>query len=432
MSDPLGKQPAVLTPEALAEVMQVTMRIGTLMLSSGTSSYRVKQAMRAVAATLGMERLTAHVMLTEITDSGFSGPYCHTEVGEIATIGVNANRLAALEQLYLTLPVTVTPSMVAATLDRIAALQPLYSVSLTAIAVGLACGAFAALNAGGMVEFIAASVGAGIGQALRSQLLRRRLNQFAVTLCCAILAAGAYYLIVQGLMQFGLATPNHAAGYMSSVLFLVPGFPLVTAALDLARLDFSAGVSRIAYGLMLLTAGAIGVWFISTVAGLAPAPLLSPPDWKGMTVLLTVLLTVLFRVSMSFLAVLGFAILFNTPSKTAGVAAGLGAIGNVLRLALHDWGLALEPATLIGALSVGLLSSWTSARLHKPRILLSLPGIIVMVPGIPAYKTITFINQGEILEALQSALQAGFIVGAIGIGLGLARILTDPEWGFEK
>ena len=75
----------------------------------------------------------------------------------------------------------------------------------------------------------------------------------------------------------------------------------------------------------------------------------------------------------------------------------LSLLGNELRLALHDLGMALPPATFLGALAVGLLASLAQAALREPRIALTVPGIIIMTPGIYAFQTIVMLNQGDIL-----------------------------------
>ena len=58
---------AELTPaEILAEKSDAVCRMGALMLTSGTGSYRVKLAMGRVAAALGIEQLEAQVSINEI------------------------------------------------------------------------------------------------------------------------------------------------------------------------------------------------------------------------------------------------------------------------------------------------------------------------------------------------------------------------------
>jgi hypothetical protein len=93
-------------------------------------------------------------------------------------------------------------------------------------------------------------------------------------------------------------------------------------------------------------------------------------------------------------------------------------MGNTLRLALHDAGLALPPATFVGALAVGLLASLSRRWLPEPRIALTVPGVIMMVPGLYAIETVVQCNEGEILAALRSAVLVVFIVGANGDGAG--------------
>jgi uncharacterized membrane protein YjjB (DUF3815 family) len=54
-----------------------------------------------------------------------------------------------------------------------------------------------------------------------------------------------------------------------------------------------------------------------------------------------------------------------------------------------------------GVMEVG--TCLVANRLQTARIGLCLPGIIVMFPGTPVYKSIVFIQQGEILGAVLSS-----------------------------
>jgi len=83
------------------------------------------------------------------------------------------------------------------------------------------------------------------------------------------------------------------------------------------------------------------------------------------------------------------------------------------------------PAAFIGALTVGLLASLVARRLDVPPLALAVPGIIIMVPGIPAFQMIVLFNRGEMLEALQAASLCGFVTGALGIALATARVLAE-------
>ena len=95
---------------------------------------------------------------------------------------------------------------------------------------------------------------------------------------------------------------------------------------------------------------------------------------------------------------------------------------------MHDLGAGLAPATLLGALAVGVIASALRGPLHEPRIALTVPGIIIMVPGIYGFQTVVLLNQGDVLAALHPAVLGSFVVGAMALGLAAARFVTEPGW----
>jgi uncharacterized membrane protein YjjB (DUF3815 family) len=255
-------------------------------------------------------------------------------------------------------------------------------------------------------------------------MFRRRLNQYAVTTLCAILASGFYCLVVAGISTKGFQ-PSHAVGFISSVLFLVPGFPLVASLLDLLQHQTVAGMARLFYGILILLGAAFGLSVVAAVAGFSNAPAASAPHGVALDALL-------WRAVASFIGGCGFAILYNSSLRTVLAVGILSLVGNDLRLVLHDLGMALPPATFVGALMVGLLASLARAALREPRIALTVPGIIIMTPGIYAFQTIVMLNQGDVLAAIQAAAVCCFIVGAMAMGLAAARFLTERQWIIER
>ncbi|WP_242511331.1 threonine/serine ThrE exporter family protein [Pengzhenrongella frigida] len=413
-----------LEPVELIRQSGVVLRTGQLMLSAGTGSYRVKNAMQRVALALGLDRHHAHVTLTEITATSHRGSIFRTEVTEVRSIGVNSDRLAELERLTRALPPKVTVDEVSAELDRIERKPPLYRPLLNALWSSIACGAFAFLNNGGPVEILGVLVGAGLGQYVRRAFAHRRYNQFGAAMVAAAVACLGYLAFILGLEALGVVDPRHEIGYVSAVLFLIPGFPLVTAALDLAKLDFSAGVARLTYALMILTSAALSVWAVSSLAGLSPDPV-EP-------IVLAPVAMIALQALASFLGVLGFALMFNSPAKMALTAASIGMVANVVRIQLVDVGAAPQAGAAAAALSVGLMAAWLAPRMHVPRITVSVPAVVIMVPGAAAYRAVFFLNNGDMTQAISYGLQAGLVVVAIAIGLAGARMLTDRAWAFER
>jgi uncharacterized membrane protein YjjP (DUF1212 family) len=409
----------------------VALRVGRLSLSAGTGSYRVKASMARMAHALGVDRHEAQVTLTEITTTSHRGHSFRTEVSEVRTIGINADRLAELETLVSELETEaattgqeITVERATAELDRIAAKPPLYSAPLNALWSGIACAAFAFLNNGGPIEIGAVFVGAALGQAVRRALLHRGYNQFGVTMLAAAVAAFVYLGLVEGLHAAGAIEGRHQAGYVSAVLFLIPGFALVAAALDLARLDFSAGLARLTYALMVLVSAALALWAVSSIVGLEPAPARALDLAPGVLLAL--------RFAASFLGVLGFALMFNSPWRMALLAASVGMVANVVRLELVDSGFVAQSAAAVAALLVGLLAAYAAPRLPVPRVTISVPAVVIMVPGATAYRAVFNLADGATVPAIAYTVQAGLVVVALSIGLAVARMLTDRTWAFDR
>lgn len=410
-------------PPRLGEVLALVLRLGILLLRSGTTTFRVRERMRDFARALGVERLDAQISLNGIAATACADGQSCTRVAENLTLGINAQRLGALETLIRAMPPDASLASVHARLDAIEWTPPLYSVGITAIAVGLACGAFAYFNGGGAGEIAVVAVSATIGQGVRTFLLRRHLNQLAVTALCAFVTAALYGLIAVGSAHLTGHVIDDRAGFFSSVLFLIPGFPLVASLLDMIQLEFVAGLARFGYGVMLVLAGAVGLSAVASIielAAVAPAAAAWPP-----------VATLLLRAAGSFVGGLGFAILYNSARRDALIVGIMAIAGNCLRLELYDAGISLAAASFLGALLVGVLATLAVPHVRVPRITLTVPGVILMTPGVLCYDTIVLFAQGHVLGALRHGVLAGFVIGAMAMGLVVARFATDRKWAFE-
>jgi uncharacterized membrane protein YjjP (DUF1212 family) len=260
--NPMADESSVTEPIAneLADIMQVVMRIGVLMLRSGTVSFRVEQAMHRTAQALGAERLDAFVTLTGIMASIHRKNQHYTQIARVKNVGADMNRLGAIERLSQTIPPQT---------NAIESTPLLYPQPIRIVLVAIACGCFAVLNNGGAIEWLAATVGAGVGQSIRSYLQPSRLNVIAITIPCAAIATLFCHFTLQLLALIGWTTPNAQAGFLAAVLFLVPGMPLVTAALDLVRFDLSSGIARVAHALIVMFSVAIGILVTIPLIGIS-------------------------------------------------------------------------------------------------------------------------------------------------------------------
>jgi uncharacterized membrane protein YjjP (DUF1212 family) len=400
-------------------------RVGRLALSAGHGSYRVKNHMERVGSAIGLDAVRSSVSLTEIITTAWRGAMYRTTVTENRVTGINADRLAELEHYVGGLPEQADMVDISDELDRIEAKPPLYPAWGNALAAGVACAAFAFLNHGGPVECVGVLIAATVGQGIRHRMIRRGINQFGVTMLSAAVACSLYLLLVAFLGLFMANPAQHAAGYVAAILYLVPGFPLVTGALDLARLDLTAGISRLTFALMILGTSALSLWGVSQIVGLEPDPMQQtaglPPE----------LYWTLIAVA-SFVGVAGFAIMFNSPWHASFIAATIGMIANTARLwSVDELNIPTQAAAAGAALIVGLMARSIATPAGVPRLVVSVPAVVIMVPGVMAYRGVFALNAGDFGEGLAFAVQAFLAVGGLAVGLAMARFFTDHEWTFE-
>ena len=412
--------------DRLAYQSRVVLRLGQMLLAAGAGSYRVKASMRTCAEAVGIEKHHAQVTFTEVVATAYANGTFRTELAEQRLLGVNADRIDRITNYLASIEGTqVLVEDVDKALDEIERVKPLYGWLANALASGLACAAFAFLNAGGWVECSVVAIAAFIGQFLRRQMLKRHMNHFGVWMVCGGVAASVYILCVYLAQKYMGIEPTHQAGFISALLFLVPGFPLVTGIIDLVRHDFAGGIQRIVYVAMLVVSAGVAVWSISEAFNWSVTPeyVVSLPAYIHFPL----------RFFTSFVAAFGFAMLFNSPPKVCAAAALIGAVINTGRIALAvELGMPVPAAVGLAALCAGLLAAAVAAKTRYSRVTLSVPAVVIMIPGVPLYRSLTYLNNGQTLEALEQLSTVLFTIVAIGIGLAISRMLTDRAWLMES
>ena len=87
------------------------------------------------------------------------------------------------------------------------------------------------------------------------------------------MVASALYCVAAALAHragFGVGRSN--VGLVSSVLFLIPGFPLVTALLDQLQHETAAALSRLAHAMMFVLTAAVGLSVVIALVGFSIEP----------------------------------------------------------------------------------------------------------------------------------------------------------------
>ena len=413
------------TEASLTEKASIIGRVGIMLLSCGTGAWRVRSSMNALAEVMGIT-CTADIGLLSIEYTYFDGEEGFTQSLCLTNTGVNTSKLNRLENFIRDFEVEgkhMSGEQLHSFLDNIEKIHGLYSPIALGFAAALACGGFTFLLGGGPIEMLCAFIGAGIGNFIRCKLSKHHFTLFL----CIVSSVSAACLVYAGVLKIaelllGISI-QHEAGYICAMLFIIPGFPFITSGIDLAKLDMRSGIERLNYALIIILVATMTAWIMALLLHLQPVDFMkiSLPVWGW----------ILFRILASFCGVFGFSIMFNSPVRLAEVAAAIGAIANTLRLELVD--IAKFPpaaAAFIGALTAGILASLIKNKVGYPRISVTVPSIVIMVPGLYLYKG--FYNLGMMSLAVSASWFASaiLIIAALPLGLIFARILTDKTFRY--
>jgi uncharacterized membrane protein YjjP (DUF1212 family) len=386
---------------------------GGSMLAAGNTATRTREWIDLIAQKLGFDAVSVSLSPDCVAATARrSGEYV-TAMREVGQPAINAWRIAELEKLANGVNPGGAAYEISLKLAEIESSTPLYSKTQIALAVAMASGCFAFINGAAATEMITAAIGGGFGQWMRTWLSARQFNPFGAAALSATTASGVFVMVATLMRHVGFEFAHYPAGFIASVLFLVPGFPLVAGLFDLLQNQTSGAIGRLAHGTMILLAVALGLSIVIEVAGF---DLSREPPLE-----LAYSLKLLLRAIASFVAAGGFAMLFNSSLRTVLAAGLLALAANSLRLALTDIGVMLAPAAFFVALVIGLAALLADDRFNVPRMAMTVAPIVIMMPGVYAFEMIVLFNHGRMDEALQASASCGFVVGALAMGLATAR-----------
>ena len=408
---------------SLTDKTSIICRLAALILRTGAGGWRVRDAVNRASRALGVTA-TVSVGLTDIECTVRDGSEQRSQTVVIPDSGVNTNLLIDLDDFLAEIDERggeISAHEYHTKMDELKGKKPLYSPFLSGLASAFACAAFTFLLGGGPLEMFCAFVGAGLGQFVRRLLLANKINQL-LAVGAAVVVSCVVYLLVLFLISFALPDAmEHQMGYIGAMLFVIPGFPLITAALDMFLFDMRSGIERLTYAVLTILLATLIGWVLAVLLQLKPVDYIAY-DLPEVTMCF-------LRLMAAFIGVFGFSIMFNSPIKVALTAGVMGSISDTANLELVKYfGVAPEIGAFVGALIAGLLASAVWRKTRIPRTVITVPSIVIMIPGLYMYKSMFYMAQFETMDALTWLIRSCMIVMFLPVGLALARALTDSHW----
>ena len=414
--------------EAFAQIGQkaeLLLTVGQLLMENGADTSQIVRDMKRVAAYMGisLDKFHLHIMYTTLMLNISDEHHSHTSFRKCVKHGVNMRIISAISRLtWRALQDHYTLDEFKGELHAIATSPRSYPHWLTILSAGTGCGAFCTLFGCDVNAAIYTTIAAFIGKVVQLQCAERfGINPYVSMTFAAFTATIVAYLT----HLLPTATPWHPL--IAASLFLVPGIPMINGFSDMLNTYIISGAARIMHTGIIIGAMTFGIVFAIGMADFDSfTNLAMRPDSDY----------ALFALAAAIGAA-SFSILFNVPRRLLYAAAIGGAICVCTRnFFVFELGFGSEVGTLAGATFVSVIATRAIHWLHTPSLVLVVPAVIPLVPGVLIYRllfaiiNIRRLSLDELLVAIQSGVDAGLIILAIAIGAAMPNIFAKRS--FER
>ncbi|MGY2084519.1 threonine/serine ThrE exporter family protein [Blastococcus sp. SYSU DS0539] len=392
-------------PDAYRAV-DLSLRVGELLLSAGASAAEVTATCTVVARSCGLQRVECDITFTSITVSG------HPAAGAAPVSGLRLvqqreldySRATAVHNLVGDLAAgRVPPAEAEHRLRVIAVARHPYRRWVVTTARAVLAAAVALLLGAGAVVTVAAFGATVLVDLAIDRLGRRGLPAFFLNAAGGLIATSVALALVAA--DIGVRPSLVIAG---GIVLLLPGVTLVGSVHD-AITGFYVTASARAFETFLLTAGIISGVAVGLSIGVrlgVPVAMWDPPA--------NALADVPLQLAAAAAASAAFAVANHAPRRAVPPAAAAGALGWAVFLGLDQLRLSVTLATATAAIVIGLGSFVLAGRQRVPSLVYVAAGIIPLLPGLAIYRGLRRLTEGDTLGGIT------LLGTAITVGLALA------------
>ncbi|WP_257292424.1 threonine/serine exporter ThrE family protein [Endozoicomonas sp. ONNA1] len=245
-------------------VSRLLLDIAALLMSSGAHTDRVDRNVRRISHALGydIELFFSFAGIT-LTLSDQKSPHLqHTAFRGVGHYAVNLSVVSAISRMSWKVSFENWPlTDIATEIERIRSI-PHYPKMVLLAMVTLMGMAFCRLAGGEIQAMLLAGAATAIGFATHNQMVARGYN-LALSIASAAFVAST--LSGLGLVFHWGHSPEIAVA--TSVLFLIPGVPLINGVIDLLHGHIIVGQARVTHGIVIALAIAMGIVISSALLG---------------------------------------------------------------------------------------------------------------------------------------------------------------------
>ncbi|WP_051067214.1 threonine/serine exporter ThrE [Corynebacterium ciconiae] len=411
--------------DQVAFVMDVAIRIGDILLSSGTANSDVKSQIHTVASSYGLHYCHVDITMNTITVFSHVGGKRRRPVSAFRVAGrmdVNFSKLSDVDRLIRSIQAGATPPEVAdKILSDIIAAPPPYGAKIAVIGWATMAAAVSVLL-GGNALVASLSFATTLAIMVVNILLDRQgMPSFFQNVF------GGFVATLPAAFGYRLATElgwsfNPSQVIATGIIVLLAGLTLVQALQD-GITGAPVTASARFFETMLITGGiiggvALGIEVAAAIGVELPPIQTSPPLQFSSSVV---------KVAAGSLAAAAFAVASYAEWSTVAVAWLTGAAGFSLHLlVLQPLGVGALTSTAMSATMIGLAGGLLARRFLIPPLIIAISGVTPFLPGLAVYRGMYSMLNEQLINGFT------YIALAIATAGGLAAGVVFGEWIARK
>jgi uncharacterized membrane protein YjjP (DUF1212 family) len=407
------------------ETLDLALRIGEVLLSSGAGAADVTATMLAVTHACGVRHVAADVTFVDLTlrHQPSSDEPAALQMRRVTRRPVDYADLIEIDRTVNDLVAgAITQDQARAQVARIVSTGHLRHRWAVTVGWGV-MGTGIALTLGGSVivcllAFVAACAIDGTQLLLPQHRIPAFYQQaaggFVATLIAVTASATELELNPSRVVTSGIVMLLAGVGIMGATQDALTGFPVTASARLIDALLNTAGIIA-GVGAGLTVGDLLGVGLTSFkpgAAGLAEV---------GVTV---------FGAA---LAAAGFAFASYAPLRALLAVALVGALGQGVLLAVGSSAVGRTWGSAVAAVTIGAVCYLVSGRFRVPPLVVVVPAIVPLLPGLDIYRGLALLAQGEdgVLQLTSALATALALASGVILGQYLARPLKREAHRLE-
>ncbi|WP_299925874.1 threonine/serine exporter family protein [uncultured Nocardioides sp.] len=421
--DPQAELEAQLEAERAREIhltMDLCLRIGEMLLSSGAGAADVTATMRSVADHLGLRSAEIDVTFTALSMSHQRSPddVPTLMLRHVQQRDIDYEDLTAVDHLVRDILTDQADLYLArsrmATIVSLGHALPRWGVTVAWMVMAAAVGVFLG---GGPVVSVVAAVAAALIDRVQIVLARRRLPFFYLqvaggaiaTLLAAAVAATPIEVDPSLVVTANIIMLLAGIGLMGAVQDALTGFYLTSSARLIEAMMATAGIiAGVALGISV--AGGVGL----ELGQLVPGAL-------GISDLPAVL-------AGAAVSAAAFSVASYAPRRAVVPIALITAVAALISQGISVAGFGRATAAGGAAFFIGLVAYAVAGRVRVPPLVVAVPAIVPFLPGLSIYRGLAFLAEGGafVSQGILALMTAISVAIALASGVILGEYVAQP------